>query len=381
MSKKKKIILLGASGSIGLSTIKLIRSKKDYFDLIGISVHSNVKFLTEIVKEFNVKYVAISNLESSKDFKSKATILYGRQGLIDLSSINCDLVVSGISGVSGLLPALNAIRSGSNLAIANKEPLVVAGKFFVSEAKKHNVKILPVDSEHNSIFQCFNESQRSNISHITLTASGGPFLNLGRKDLTNIKPIDAIKHPTWRMGKKISVDSATMVNKALEIIEAGVLFNLTSKEIDVLIHPQSIIHGLVHYKDGSTLANLSNPDMISPLAVALAYPQRLNLNLKTLSLGQISNLTFFEPDLKKFPALKFGWQALKLGGAYPVIFNAANEVAVEYFLNNLISFNNIIDLIENSLSVINFHSPKNVDDALEIDRITRLKVIDYIKGL
>ena len=381
MIKKKKIILLGASGSIGLSTLKLLRNKKDYFDLIGISVNTNVKFLSQIVKEFNVKYVAISNLESSKNFKCKATLFHGKQGLSELSSINCDLVVSGISGVSGLLPAINAIRAGNNLAIANKEPLVVAGKIFVSEAKKHKVNILPIDSEHSSIFQCFNQSQRGNISHITLTASGGPFLNMNKNDFKNIKPIDAIKHPVWKMGKKISVDSATMVNKALEIIEAGVLFNLKSKEIDVLIHPQSIIHGLVHYKDGSTLANLSNPDMISPIAVALAYPDRLNLNLKNFSLDQVSNLTFLKPDLKKFPALKYGWQALNSGGTYPIIFNAANEIAVEYFLNNLINFNDIVNLIDSALSSINLNSPKNLDDSLEIDKITRLKVLNYIRGL
>ena len=381
MTKTRKIILLGATGSIGSSTLRLLRKKRDHFKLIGISANKNASKLLKIAKEFNVKYVAISDKKIAKKYNHSSKILVGSEGLIELASIKCDIVISGITGICGLLPAISAIRSGNNLAIANKEPLVVAGNIFIQEAKKNNVKILPVDSEHSSIFQCFNESHRENISHITLTASGGPFLNLNKSEFKKIQPKDAIRHPNWKMGKKISVDSSTLINKALEIIEAGVLFNLKSHQIDVIIHPESIVHGLVHYRDGSVIANLSLPDMISPLAVALGYPNRMNLNYEQLDLKKISNLTFGKPDLNKFPGLSFGWKSLDAGGAYPIILNAANEIAVEYFLKNIVSYNNIIDIIKFSLSKVNAKTPKDIEDSIEIDRITRLEVLNYIKGL
>ena len=282
MKRLKKIILLGATGSIGKTTLELLRLHKNEFKLIGVSANTNVKKLKKIVDEFKVKHIAISNLIASKKIDFDKKLLVGEEGLNELASIKCDILVSGISGAAGLLPAITALRSGNDIAIANKEPLVIAGDFFIKETKINNTKILPVDSEHNSIFQCFDERQREKINNITLTASGGPFLNLQKKYFSKIKPSDAINHPVWSMGKKISVDSATLINKALEVIEAGYLFNLKPNQIDVLIHPQSIIHGMVHYMDGSTLANLSYPNMISPLSVALSYPERLNLGLKKL---------------------------------------------------------------------------------------------------
>ncbi len=381
MNNTKKIILLGATGSIGNSTLELIRNKRDLFKLVGVSANKNMKSLSKIVNEFDVKHIGIKDEECAKNFTSKSSIYVGLDGLNNLASLDCDIVVSGISGVDGLFPAINALRSGNNLAIANKEPLVVAGKFFIQEAKQNNSKILPVDSEHNSIFQCFNEIHRKNISHITLTASGGPFLNFKKKSFNKIKPSQAIKHPNWVMGKKISVDSSTLINKALEIIEAGILFDLKSSQIEVVIHPESIIHGMVHYKDGSVLANLSLPNMISPLAVALSFPERINLNLSPLDLQKFSKLTFKKPDTNKFPGLVFGWKSLDAGGSYPIIFNAANEIAVDLFLKNIISFNKIYDIIEYSLSNLNFKSPSSIEDTLEIDKITRLKILQHIKGL
>ena len=233
MGKTRKIILLGATGSIGSSTLRLLRKKRDYFNLIGISANKNISKLLKIADEFNVKYIAINDIEAAKKIKYSSKIFVGPKGLIDLASVNCDIVVSGITGISGLLPAINAIRSGNNLAIANKEPLVVAGNIFVEEAKKNNVKILPVDSEHSAIFQCFNENDRKSISHITLTASGGPFLNLSKSKFKNVKPSDAIRHPNWKMGKKITIDSATLMNKVFEVIEAkkmrGVRLKICSK--------------------------------------------------------------------------------------------------------------------------------------------------------
>ncbi len=379
--KKKEIILLGATGSIGSSVLRFLREKREDYKLIGISAYNNVSLLKKIAEEFNVSYVALGNEELIRAIPADFRVFSGKKGLIELSAINCDIVVSGLSGIAGLLPGLTALRSSNNLAIANKEPLVVAGKFFLDEAKKNSVKILPLDSEHNSIFQCFDYGKKKNISHITLTASGGPFLNTSKRKFSKIKPEDAIKHPNWNMGKKISVDSSTMINKALEIIEAGILFNLKSNEIDVLVHPQSIVHGFVHYKDGSVLANLSRPDMISPVAVALSYPKRANLDLKPLDLASISKLTFLKPDLKKFPALKLGWESLEVGGAFPVILNASNEIAVESFLNKLITFNDIIDIINFCLSEINITGPGTVEDAIEIDKYTRVIANKYVKGL
>ncbi len=381
MKKLKKIILLGATGSIGETTIELLRNQKDKFKLIGVSANTKVTKLKKIVDEFNVKYVAISDLNAAKKNVFEKNILIGKKGLAELASIKCDVVVSGITGAAGLLPAIIALRSGNDLAIANKEPLVIAGEFFIKESKINNAKILPVDSEHNSIFQCFDENHRKNISHITLTASGGPFLNLNKKYFKNIQPSDAIKHPVWRMGKKISVDSATLVNKALEVIEAGFLFNLKSNQIDVLIHPQSIIHGMVHYQDGSVLANLSYPNMISPLSVALSYPDRLNLGLKKLDLTKISTLTFQKPDLQKFPGLKLGWDILNQGKSYSIIMNASNEIAVEFFLKNVIRFDQIIEMINYALDKFQFNSPKNLDDIIEIDKRTRILMKEYIRGI
>ena len=381
MKRLKKIILLGATGSIGKTTLELLRLHKNEFKLIGVSANTNVKKLKKIVDEFKVKHIAISNLIASKKIDFDKKLLVGEEGLNELASIKCDILVSGISGAAGLLPAITALRSGNDIAIANKEPLVIAGDFFIKETKINNTKILPVDSEHNSIFQCFDERQREKINNITLTASGGPFLNLHKKYFSKIKPSDAINHPVWSMGKKISVDSATLINKALEVIEAGYLFNLKPNQIDVLIHPQSIIHGMVHYMDGSTLANLSYPNMISPLSVALSYPERLNLGLKKLDLSKIGELTFKKPDLDKFPGLKLGWQILMQPKPYSIIMNAANEIAVELFLKNVISFNEIVDLINYALQRFEFDIPNNLEDIIDIDKRTRILIKENYRGV
>ena len=367
----KNIILLGATGSIGNSTLKLIRQKRDEFNLIGISAYSNVDQLKMIANEFGVKNICYFKNNTSTNFANDINITLGEKGLLELSSLKCDLVVSGISGLAGLMPTLEALNNGNNIAIANKEPLVVAGKILKETSKKNNAKILPVDSEHNSIFQCFSENHRKNISHITLTASGGPFLNRPIENFKNITLKEALNHPTWEMGKKISIDSATLINKALEIIEAGFLFELSSKQIEVVIHPESIIHGLVHYKDGSVLANLGLPDMISPLSVAIGYPKRYNLELPKLDLASVSKLNFLKPDLKKFPGLQYGWEALNGPDYVSIVLNASNEVAVNMFLNNTINFNNIIEIIDLSLNNNTFTNPKNLGDILEIDSITR----------
>ncbi len=369
---QKNIILLGATGSIGSSTLNLIRMRREKFNLIGISAYEKTEQLKLISKEFNVKNVCYFKNDHEIIFDKSINVMQGYEGLIELASLKCDVVVSGISGLAGLMPAYMALNNGNNIAIANKEPLVVAGKILIECSKKNNVKILPVDSEHNSIFQCFDNDLRENVSHITLTASGGPFLNRPFNSFKEITIEEALKHPKWQMGKKISIDSATLINKALEIIEAGFLFELKSNQINVVIHPESIIHGLVHYKDGSVLANLALPDMISPLSVAIGYPERYNLDLPKLNLVEVSQLNFLKPDLRKFPGLNFGWNALNEPNCFAIILNAANEIAVDLFLKKRIKFISIVDIIDKCLNKQKFNTAKNLEETLEIDKTSRI---------
>ena len=368
----KNIILLGATGSIGKSTLKLIRKKREKFNLIGISAYEKTEQLKLISEEFDVKNVCFFKNDLDINFNKKIKVLKGQEGLLELASLSCDLIVSGISGLAGLMPAYVALNNGNDIAIANKEPLVGARNILIECSKKNNVKILPVDSEHNSIFQCFDNNLRENISHITLTASGGPFLNRPLNSFKEITTEEALKHPNWEMGKKISIDSATLINKALEVIEAGVLFELKSNQINVVIHPESIIHGLVHYKDGSVLANLAMPDMISPLSVAIGHPLRYNLDLPKLDLVEISQLSFSKPNLKKFPGLNYGWHALNGPNYVPIILNSANEIAVDLFLKKRINFISIIEIIDKCLNDQKFHSANSLEEVLEIDKLSRL---------
>ncbi len=379
MDIKKNIILLGVTGSIGESSLRLLRKNKERFNLIGVSAHNNAELLSKIVNEFDVPNVVLSDPKNAKSYFGKNELHVGQSSLIELAKINCDIVISGIIGMSGLYPAFAAISVGNNLAIANKETLVSAGKIFMEKSNENKVRILPVDSEHSAIFQCLENNNIANVDFITLTASGGPFLNMPIENFKNIKPKDAIKHPVWKMGKKISVDSATMFNKALEIIEASVLFNIKSNKIEVTVHPEHIIHGLVHYKDGSILANLGFPDMITPLSVALNWPDRIDLNLKKLSLNNIGNLNFFEPDFKKFPGLKLGWEVLDSSSCSPVVLNASNEIAVDAFLNNKVKFIDIYNIVYETLNVCKPSHPKNIDDIIEIDNVARKKTLNIIK--
>ena len=368
----KNIILLGATGSIGTSTLNLIRKKREKFNLIGVSAYEKTEQLKLISEEFNVKNVCFFKNDQGIIFDKSIKVMKGHQGLLELASLNCDIVVSGISGLAGLMPAYMALNNGNHIAIANKEPLVVAGNILIECSKKNNVKILPVDSEHNSIFQCFDNNLRENISHITLTASGGPFLNRSLNSFKEITIEEALKHPKWEMGKKISIDSATLINKALEVIEAGFLFELKSNQINVVIHPESIIHGLVHYKDGSVLANLALPDMISPLSVAIGYPERYNLDLPKLDLVEVSQLNFLKPDLKKFPGLNFGWHALNEPNYFSIVLNASNEIAVDLFLKKRIKFTSIVEIIDKCLNEQKFNSANNLEETLEIDKMSRI---------
>lgn len=377
----KNIILLGSTGSIGKSTLKLLRNNRDKFNLIGVSAHNNVSLLSEIVNEFQVPHVVLSNPLNSKNYFGKSELNVGHEALVELAKINCDLVVSGIIGISGLYSAFAAINAGNHLAIANKETLVTAGKIFIDKANEKKCNLLPIDSEHSAIFQCLDINNTKNLDFITLTSSGGPFLNKKVEDFKDIKAENALKHPIWEMGKKISIDSSTMINKALEVIEASVLFDLSADKIEVVVHPEHIIHGLVHYNDGSIIANMGFPDMITPLSVALNWPKRLNLNLKKMSLSNIGKLTFFEPDLKKFPGLKFGWDAISNIKCSPIVLNGSNELTVDYFLKGKINFTDIHYVIEKTLNNYSPTKPENIDDVIEIDKITRIKTLNIIKEI
>jgi len=381
MSSSKNIILLGSTGSIGQSTLRLLRDNKDKFNLIGVSAHNNAFELSKIVNEFNVPHVVLSNSQYANRYFGKSELNIGKDALIELAKIKCDIVVSGIIGISGLYSAFAAINSGNDLAIANKETLVAAGKIFIDKSKEKKCNILPVDSEHSAIFQCLDLNNQKNLDFITLTSSGGPFLKKSINDFKKIIPQDAIKHPVWKMGKKISVDSATMINKALEIIEASVLFDLNADKIDVIVHPEHIVHGLVHYKDGSIIANLGLPDMVTPLSVALNWPKRLDLNLKKLCLSEIGMLTFLKPNIKKFPGLRFGWEALRNPQCSPIVLNASNEVAVDYFLKGKIKFSDIYYVIEKTLNNYSPSKPDNIDDVIDVDEMARIKSLEIIKGM
>ena len=343
----KTLNIFGSTGSIGVQTLNIVRKYKDKFKIVGLFAGKNIDLLLSQINEFSPEIVYISeekNLKKIKDnFKGK--IFSGKNGIKDFCSYkNVDISVIGISGVAGILPTFLAIDYSKRIALANKESLVSAGKFIIEKSKKQNVEIIPVDSEHSAIFQCLNGENKKFVNKIILTASGGPFFKLKREKFSEITVNDALNHPTWKMGKKITVDSATLMNKGLEIIEAKWLFNIGPENIEVLIHPQSIVHSMVSFSDGSIIAQLGKPSMEIPISYALFYPERSTLNESINLAGK--SLEFFEPDYEKFPTLKFAYDVLKLGKGYPAALNIANEIAVNKFLKNEIKFLDIFKIIE-----------------------------------
>lgn len=371
----KKIAIFGSTGSIGKNTIEVVNNARDSFKVAILTARQDAKTLASQVNELHPEYAVIEDEKKFSELKSlvksrKTKLLSGRDNILEVAKIRCDLVLSAIVGSAGMLPTLNAIRAGSDIAIANKESLVCAGEFLMSEAKKNKVRILPVDSEHNAIFQIFEHNNILEIAKIILTASGGPFFNSNR-DFSKITVAQALKHPNWKMGAKISIDSATMMNKGLEMIEAFHLFPIAKNQIDVLVHPQSIIHGLVEYKDGSTLAMLSKPDMRVPIAFALSHPKRMAIKHQTLDLAKMQNLSFFNVDEKKFPALKLCREAMEADGNAPAILNAANEIAVEKFLQKQILFTDITKIVAKTLDKLPHKKPKSLEEVIEFDLMAR----------
>ncbi len=386
MAEKKKITILGSTGSIGKNTLDIIAANPDKFDIVALSAGSNVNLLLEQAKLFKPKLIAIANSGKSKILKdalknTKIEIVSGNMAAVEAASLHTDVTISAIVGFAGLKPTMRAIENSKIIALANKECLVCAGSYMMNKIKQFKAELLPLDSEHNAIFQVFDSSKLENIVRIILTASGGPFLKKTRDELKNITPKQAITHPNWSMGAKISVDSATMMNKALEIIEAHHLFNMSSDKIDVLIHPQSTIHSMVEYIDGSLLAQLGAPDMRTPIAYTLAWPNRMNTTGSKLDISNYMNLEFYPPNTKRFPLLKLVREVIDEGKILPVVFNAAGEVAVYEFLQGNISFldieNIIFDMVEHA-SNIKF-KVNEFEDIFPIDEEIRIITLEKIK--
>jgi 1-deoxy-D-xylulose-5-phosphate reductoisomerase len=348
----KKIVILGSTGSIGRSSLKVIEQYPDRFQVVALAAGKNIDLLAEQIHRFRPKIVAVFDLQLAKDLVRKlqagtrVEVLAGPEGYEQVASCNdADMVLSAMVGAAGLRPTLSAIRAGKNVALANKETLVMAGALVMEEARLNRITLLPVDSEHNAIFQALQGHRREDLKRILLTASGGPFLNTPTQELESVTPAQALAHPNWSMGPKITIDSATLMNKGLEVIEAKWLFDVPVEKIEVHIHPQSIVHSMVEYVDGSVIAQMGIPDMRIPIAYALAYPERVELGLQPLDLFAVETLTFQQPDLGRFPCLDLAFTACKTGGTLPTVLNAANEVAVEAFLDNRIPFRGIAALI------------------------------------
>ncbi|NBT85474.1 MAG: 1-deoxy-D-xylulose-5-phosphate reductoisomerase [Alphaproteobacteria bacterium] len=371
---RKKVTVLGATGSIGCSTVDLLHHHSDSFQVVALTGGSNVQDLVQKSLLLKPQLAVIKDSRLYKDLKEGLSgeniqVAAGDAAIVEAAEMPTDTIVSSILGTAGLLPTLAAIKQGTTVALANKESLVAAGSLMTAAVKEYGATLLPVDSEHSAIFQCFENHNRKSVETIILTASGGMFLNKQLHELSEITPEQATKHPNWNMGAKITVDSATLVNKGLELIEAHYLFDIPEPQIDVVIHPQSIIHSMVTYHDGSVLAQLGTPDMRTPIAYSLAWPNRITTPVKRLSLAEIGSLTFFPVDLERFPALRLARQALLEGRE--LVFNAANEIAVEAFLKSQITFLNIVDVIEEMLERTQFTRPTTLENVLEQDRLVR----------
>ena len=377
MSQRKKISIFGSTGSIGKNAIEVLQNNPEAYEVIALAANNDFQTLINQCKLVKPHYAIIKNqnfypqvLEALKDYK-EITVLSGENCVNEIAQIKCDLFLSAIVGIAALQPTINAIKSGSNIGLANKECLVAAGEIMLKEAKKNGVKLLPIDSEHNAIFQIFENENLGLIENITLTASGGPFFRTDLKDMKNITKEQAINHPKWSMGQKISVDSATMMNKALEMIEAYRLFPVKKEQIKVVIHPEHIIHGMVNYQDGSTLAMMSIPDMKVPISYAIGYPKRIKIAHQKLDLAKVGSLNFYEADEEKFAALKLARKVLEIGGNAACILNAANEIAVERFLNDEIAFMDIVKINMEVLEKIPYSEINSLEDVFQYDARSR----------
>lgn len=371
----RKIAILGSTGSIGTQTLEVVRFQKD-IQVVGLSAGKNIKKLEEQIREFSPAIAAVWDENAAKELASKVAdtqtkVLAGMGGLIELARMeNCDMLVTAIVGMIGIRPTMEAIGSGKDIALANKETLVTAGHLIMPLAEEHQVKILPVDSEHSAIFQALNGETKKEVNKILITASGGPFRGRSREELSQVTLEDTLKHPNWVMGKKITVDSATLVNKGLEVMEAKWLFDVELSQIEVVVQPQSVIHSMVEFQDGSVIAQLGTPDMRLPIQYALYYPRRRFLPGERLDFAKLGSITFEQPGTDTFLGLPLAMEAAKQGGSMPTVFNAANELAVQKFLQKKIGFLDIYDIISQSMERHQVISSPELDEILAIEEET-----------
>ena len=373
--QKKKIALLGATGSIGLASLKVFRQHPERFNLVGIAAGKQWEKLLPIIEEFKVEFACLWDSDAAAELRKHTTIkvLEGMDGLLELvTQRSVDYVLNGLVGAIGCRPTLEAIYCGKHVGLANKETMVMAGEIINAALKQNpNSRLIPIDSEHSAIFQCLAGRPTEEVENIQLTASGGPFREKAKEDFGKIRKADALKHPTWVMGEKITIDSATLMNKGLEVIEAHYLFGVPFQNIKVTIHPSSIIHSMVQFRDGSLMAQLGCPDMQLPIQYALSYPERWPLNVERLDMAKIAKLEFFPPDFEKFPCLALAYKAGHLGGTAPAILNAANEVVVAKFLAEKIAFTDIPEILTEILASASVKQNPNLDDVLSADKWAR----------
>jgi 1-deoxy-D-xylulose-5-phosphate reductoisomerase len=383
----KSIIILGSTGSIGTNTLDIVRRFPEEFRVVGLTAGSNIDKLEAQIRQFKPNAVAVSTESSAVSIRNRCAdlpveIMAGEDGITQVASaLDAELVISAIVGAAGLVPTLSAIRSGKHIALANKEPMVMAGKLMQDEARKHGVRIFPVDSEHSAIFQSLEGHRLEDVRRLILTASGGALWTVPQEQLLNVTPERALQHPNWKMGAKITIDSATLMNKGLEVVEARWLFDIPESNIDVLVHRESIVHSLVEYKDRSMIAQLGLPDMRTPISYAMRHPARMTLDLPSLDLTEIGQLTFCKPDHDRFPCLNLGYESLRIGGTMPAAMNAANEIAVEAFLNHGIRFGEIHQVIHSTMEAHAHQEITCLDDALEADRWAREKAESLVHAL
>lgn len=381
----KQIAILGATGSIGVSTLEIVAAHPDKFKVTAMTAGRNLELFAEQIRYFKPQIAAVAKAEDIPCLQSLLTgcqvkVTGGVEGLCEAATVpEVDMVVAAIVGAAGLLPTAAAIRAGKDIALANKEILVTAGHLFMELVARHNVRLYPVDSEHSAVFQSIEGHRNADITRVILTASGGPFRETPLEKLSSVTITDALNHPNWSMGRKITIDSATMMNKGLEVIEARWLFGLPADKISVNIHPQSIIHSMVEYLDGCVIAQLGTPDMKAPIAYALSYPKRVSTGIAPLDLTSLSALTFFKPDLVRFPCLGLAYRALDDGESMPAVMNAANEIAVESFLTGKISYLQIAALIEKTMDAHHAHKLDSIEAVLAADQWGRIRALELLK--
>ncbi|MDX1763169.1 MAG: 1-deoxy-D-xylulose-5-phosphate reductoisomerase [bacterium] len=383
-AEKTRVTILGSTGSVGVNALKVIEAHQDQFKVVGLTAHRNIELLAEQIRRFRPKTAAVGDAAEGQQLArllgdTPVKIGAGVEELIRCATAKeAHVVVSAIVGAAGLVPTLAAVEAGKRVALANKETLVMAGRLVMAEAKRCGAEIIPVDSEHSAIYQCLTGEKQNKVRRIILTASGGPFHGRSRKEMAHITPQEALRHPRWDMGRKITIDSATLMNKGLEVIEARWLFDLAPDQVDILVHPQSIIHSMVEFEDRSVLAQMGLPDMRTPIAYALGYPHRLDTGLSPMDLVAEGPLTFHEPDRQSFPCIDLAYEAMGADGLMPTVLNAANEVAVGAFLKKKIGFLQIPELISDTLGRFEAKDYKTVDDVLRTDLKARKTMRELI---